>query len=55
MIATEGSVVFSEMKYPGIIKSIRNNSTTFSGATGANNQTKAFIKIRATSGKLTLQ
>ena len=54
-IATETSVEFPEMKYPGIIKSVRNNTTTFSGVTGTDSQTKAFIKIRATSGKLTFQ
>lgn len=54
-IATETSVEFSEMKYPGIIKSVRNNTTTLSGVTGPDNQTRAFIKIRATSGKLTFQ
>jgi hypothetical protein len=55
MIATDATVEFAETKYPGIIKTMQNTSTALSGTTGPDMQTKSFIKIRANSGKLTLQ
>lgn len=55
MIATDATVEFAETKYPGIIKTMQNTSTALSGTAGPDMQTKSFIKIRATSGKLTLQ
>jgi hypothetical protein len=55
MIATDANVEFAEAVYPGIIKTMQNNSVALSGTAGADMQTKSFIKIRATSGKLTLK
>jgi hypothetical protein len=55
MIATEANVEFPEARYPDIIKTMQNNSVALSGTVGADMQAKSFIKIRATSGKLTLQ
>jgi hypothetical protein len=55
-INSTGTIIeFPEEKYPGIVKSDSDNSTFILGKTGAEKDTKSLIKIRAISGKLSLQ
>jgi hypothetical protein len=55
IIVTDADVEFEEARYPGILRTVQKNTTTLSGVTGSDKQTASFIKIRANSGKLTLQ
>jgi hypothetical protein len=55
IIATDASVEFPSSRYPGIIKTEVNYSTTLVGLAGNDKATKSIITIRATSGKLTIQ
>jgi hypothetical protein len=55
IIATDAPVEFPAVKYPGIIKTDNNFSTTLVGIAGVDKETKSFIKIRSTSGKLIIQ
>ena len=51
---TDGSVEFPVNKYPGIIRTVDNYSTTLRGTVGIDKEPKSLIRVRATSGKLTI-
>jgi hypothetical protein len=53
--ATDASVQLTSGKYPGLKRTDSGYSTAISGTTGANKETKSLIKIRATSGRVTIQ
>ncbi len=53
--AIDAQVSYPESKYPGIIKTENNYSTTLQGIAGADKETKSLITIRTTAGKLTIQ
>ena len=55
IIATDEMVDFPVVKYPGIKRTESNFSTTLLGTAGPDKETKSQIRIRATSGKLTIQ
>jgi hypothetical protein len=55
IIAADAMVDFTAVKYPGIKKTESNFSTTLLGTAGPDKETKSLIRIRATSGKLTIQ
>jgi len=55
IIATDAMVALPELKYPGIKKTESNFSTTLLGTAGSDKETKSLIRIRITSGKLTIQ
>jgi hypothetical protein len=55
IIATDAMVDFPSIKYPGIKKTESNYSTTFLGTAGADKKTKSLIRIRTTSGKLSIR
>jgi hypothetical protein len=55
IVATDALVEFPFGKYPGIIKTENNFSTTLLGIAGIGKETKSVIRIRTTSGKLTIQ
>jgi hypothetical protein len=51
---TNTFVDFPIEDYPGIIKTESNNTTIYTGVAGDDMKTKSLIKIRATSGKLSI-
>jgi hypothetical protein len=53
--ATDASVQLTSGKYPGLKRSDSGYSTTITGTTGANKETKSLIKIKATSGRVSIQ
>jgi hypothetical protein len=55
IIASDAVVVFPPEKYPGFLKTESNFSTTILGIAGNNKEPKSMIKIRTTSGKITIQ
>jgi hypothetical protein len=55
IVATDAAVQFSSLKYQGLKRADSGYSTTISGTAGANKETKSLIKIRAASGRVTIQ
>jgi hypothetical protein len=55
IVATDSSVEFPSDRYPGILRTDSDNTTTLSGIAGPDKESKSLIKIRATAGKLTIQ
>jgi hypothetical protein len=55
IVATDTQVEFPSETYPGIIKTVKNFTTTLIGTTGPDKETKTLIKIRTTSGKLIIK
>lgn len=55
IVATDASIQFPSAKYQGLIRADSGNSTTITGTSGANKETKSLIKIRATSGRVSIQ
>lgn len=55
IITIDSNLEFPSGKYPGILRSESYYSTTLLGAAGADKETKSLIKIRTSSGKLTIQ
>jgi len=55
IIASDAVVEFPSGKYPGVLKTESNFSTTLLGIAGKDKATKSLIKIRATGGKVIVQ
>lgn len=55
IVATDSSVEFPSEKYPYIVRTDSNYSSTLQGIAGTDKETKSFIKIRSTAGKLKIQ
>ena len=55
IVAISSDIEFPSGKYPGILRSESNNSVTLIGTAGAEKATKSLLKIRASSGKVTIQ
>jgi hypothetical protein len=55
IVETDASIQFPSAKYRGLIRADSGNSTTITGTAGVNKETKSLIKIRANSGKVTIQ
>ncbi len=55
IITIDASVKFPQSKYPGIIKTDVNSSTTILGLAGTDKETRSVITIRATSGNLSIR
>jgi hypothetical protein len=53
--ATDASVQFPLAKYQGLKRADSGYSTTITGTAGANKETRSLIKIRANSGKVSIQ
>lgn len=55
IIAKDAQLDFSGGKYPGIIKTDINYSTTLSGTVGIDKEPESLVRIRATGGKVSIQ
>jgi hypothetical protein len=55
IVTTDAPAEFSSVKYPGINKTLNNSSTTLLGIAGTDKNTPSVIKIRAKSGKVSIQ
>jgi hypothetical protein len=55
IVATDSSVEIPSVKYPAILRTDLNYSSTLRGIAGTDKDTKSLIKIRSTAGKLKIQ
>jgi hypothetical protein len=55
ILATDSAVEFPSEKYPGMLRTVSDYSTTLLGTAGIDKETKSLIKIRSTGGKLKIQ
>jgi len=55
IVATDSSVEFPSKKYPAVLRTDSNYSSTLQGIAGTDKETKSLIKIRSTAGKLKIQ